>query len=52
MRRWYKTIDVGDLVKVQPGGYKLAVLRVPFSRKFRITWWLDGDGKLARKAAR
>lgn len=45
--RFYSTIDIADLLKVQPEGHKLAVLRIPFARKLRITWWLDADGNVA-----
>lgn len=46
----YREVDPEDLVKVMPTGYKLAVLNLPFSRKFALTWWLDENGKLGRKA--
>jgi hypothetical protein len=45
----YSEIRIEDFPRIQPAGYRLAVLRIPFSRKFAITWWLDASGKLARK---
>lgn len=48
--RAYEKINIEDLAKVLPPGYKLAVWRLPFSRKFAITWLLDENGKVGRKA--
>jgi hypothetical protein len=46
----YSEVAPPDLVRVMPPGYKLAVWHLPFSRKFALTWWLDENGKLGRKA--
>lgn len=48
MRGYFK-IKIEDFPKIQPPGYRLAVLRIPFARKFATTWWLDASGRLARK---
>lgn len=37
-RSWYTVVPAADIVKIVPEGYKLAVLKVPFSRKLRLTW--------------
>jgi hypothetical protein len=44
------SVDPADLAKVMPPGYRLVVWRLPFSRKFALTWWVDENGKLGRKA--
>lgn len=46
----YREVDPADLPKVAPAGYRLAVLNLPFSRKFALTWWIDENGKLGRKS--
>lgn len=48
-RDWYTTVRAEDIVKIVPKGYKLAILKVPFSGKLRITWWLDATGRVGRK---
>ena len=43
------TVDPIDLAKVAPPGYSLVVWKLPFSRKFALTWWVDEYGKLGRE---
>ncbi|MCC3292411.1 hypothetical protein [Arthrobacter sp. zg-Y1110] len=47
--RRYMVVPAEDIVKIVPEGYKLAVLKLPFTGKFRLTWWLDANGRLGRK---
>lgn len=47
-RSWLTIVAAEDIVKIVPKGYKLAVLKVPFSRKLRLTWWLDANGRIGR----
>lgn len=48
-KRWYMVVPAEDLPKIVPEGYKLAVLRLPFTGTFRLTWWLDANGRIGRK---
>lgn len=47
--RWYMVVPAADIQKIVPEGYMLAVLKIPFSSKLRITWWLDANGRIGRK---
>lgn len=48
-RDWYTVVAAENLPRIVPPGYKLAILKVPFSRKLRLTWWLDANGRIGRK---
>lgn len=48
-RHWYAVVPAENLPKIVPPGWKLAVLRVPFSRTLCLTWWLDASGRVGRK---
>lgn len=47
--RLYSVVAARDIVKIVPEGYQLAMLRLPFLGKIRITWWLDASGRIGRK---
>lgn len=48
----YWTVTPDQIKRVMPEGHRLAVLKLPFTRKFALTWWLDADGKLAKRSDR
>lgn len=43
------TVSPEQIQKVMPADHRLAVWKLPFTRKFALTWWLDGEGKIARR---